>query len=119
MVARGTPCLGPVTQAGCGAICPAFGRGCYGCFGPMATPNVSSLVGWVRRLGMPDADINRGFRTFHVANPGFRAAAEQASPRQPGAGSAGGRAERVGTHPRGEVVDGRRDRRAEGLAIAE
>ena len=27
MVARGTPCLGPVTQAGCGAICPAFGRG--------------------------------------------------------------------------------------------
>jgi hypothetical protein len=89
MVAHGTPCLGPVTQAGCGAICPAFGRGCYGCFGPMATPNVSSLVGWLRRLGMPDADIERVFRTFHVATAGFRAAAEQASPTQPGAGSAG------------------------------
>jgi len=89
MVARGTPCLGPVTQAGCGAICPAFGRGCYGCFGPMATPNVDSLVGWLRRLGMPDADIERVFRTFHVATAGFRAAAEQATPGHPGAGSAG------------------------------
>jgi len=89
MVARGTPCLGPVTQAGCGAICPAFGRGCYGCFGPMATPNVDSLVGWLRRLGMPESDINRVFRTFHVATPGFRAAAEQTAPGQPGAGSAG------------------------------
>jgi len=85
MVARGTPCLGPVTQAGCGAICPAFGRGCYGCFGPMATPNVDSLVGWLRRLGMPDSDINRVFRTFHVATPEFRAAAEQASSQEPGA----------------------------------
>ncbi len=33
-VAHGTPCLGPVTQAGCGALCPSVGRGCYGCFGP-------------------------------------------------------------------------------------
>ena len=38
MVAHGTPCLGPVTHAGCGAICPAYNRGCYGCFGPMETP---------------------------------------------------------------------------------
>ncbi|MCB0158297.1 MAG: oxidoreductase, partial [Caldilineaceae bacterium] len=39
MVANGTACLGPATQAGCGALCPAYGRGCYGCFGPMETPN--------------------------------------------------------------------------------
>jgi sulfhydrogenase subunit delta len=89
MVARGTPCLGPVTQAGCGAICPAFGRGCYGCFGPMSSPNVTSLVGWLRRLGMPDADIQRVFRTFHVATAGFGAAADQAAPAQPGSGLAG------------------------------
>ena len=38
MVAHGTPCLGPVTHAGCGALCPAYDRGCYGCFGPMETP---------------------------------------------------------------------------------
>src|SRR5271166_6665302 len=32
VVAHGTPCLGPVTHAGCGALCPAHHRGCYGCF---------------------------------------------------------------------------------------
>ena len=44
MVAHGTPCLGPVTHAGCGALCPAYNRGCYGCFGPMETPNTASLA---------------------------------------------------------------------------
>lgn len=34
LVAHGTPCLGPMTQAGCGALCPGVGRGCFGCFGP-------------------------------------------------------------------------------------
>ena len=43
MVAHGTPCLGPVTQAGCGNLCPSFNRGCYGCFGPKETPNTASL----------------------------------------------------------------------------
>jgi coenzyme F420-reducing hydrogenase gamma subunit len=38
VLVRGIPCLGPVTHAGCGAICPAYNRGCYGCFGPMETP---------------------------------------------------------------------------------
>ena len=42
-VAHGTPCLGPVTHAGCGALCPAYHRGCYGCFGPMETPNTAAL----------------------------------------------------------------------------
>ncbi len=48
MVAHGTPCLGPVTHAGCGAICPSYDRGCYGCFGPMETPNTESLNAWRR-----------------------------------------------------------------------
>ena len=48
MVANGTPCLGPVTHAGCGALCPSYNRGCYGCFGPMETPNTPSLAGWLR-----------------------------------------------------------------------
>ena len=45
-VAHGTPCLGPVTQAGCGALCPAYNRGCYGCFGPMETPEIPEYTQW-------------------------------------------------------------------------
>ena len=51
MVAHGTPCLGPITQAGCGALCPSFHRGCYGCFGPMEHPNVAALHEQLRQLG--------------------------------------------------------------------
>jgi coenzyme F420-reducing hydrogenase gamma subunit len=65
-VAHGTPCLGPVTHAGCGAICPAYNRGCYGCFGPMETPNTGSLVPLLRRLGRSELDVDRVFRTFNV-----------------------------------------------------
>jgi len=67
LVARGTPCLGPVTQAGCGAICPAYGRGCYGCFGPAATVNVPALTAQLRATGMDDEAIKRVFATFNVA----------------------------------------------------
>ncbi len=65
-VAHGTPCLGPVTHAGCGAICPAYNRGCYGCFGPMETPNTVALTHRLRVLGMGDTAIERAFRTFNV-----------------------------------------------------
>ncbi len=72
MVARGTPCLGPVTQAGCGALCPAFDRGCYGCFGPMESPNASSLGQWWQQLGVTDPDLLRAFRTYNAAAPAFK-----------------------------------------------
>ncbi len=65
-VAHGTPCLGPVTHAGCGAICPAYNRGCYGCFGPMETPNTVSLTRQLHVLGMGDVAIEHAFRTFNV-----------------------------------------------------
>ena len=51
MVAHGTPCLGPVTHAGCGAICPAYDRGCYGCYGPMEAPNTAALSARMAELG--------------------------------------------------------------------
>jgi coenzyme F420-reducing hydrogenase gamma subunit len=66
-VAHGTPCLGPVTHAGCGAICPAYNRGCYGCFGPMETPNTVSLTRRLELLGMDERGVDRVFRTFNVA----------------------------------------------------
>ena len=69
MVAHGTPCLGPVTHAGCGAICPSYNRGCYGCFGPMETPNTESLNAWT---SLEDRDLVRIYRTFNAAKEPFR-----------------------------------------------
>jgi sulfhydrogenase subunit delta len=66
-VAHGTPCLGPVTHAGCGALCPAYDRGCYGCFGPMETPNTRALTRRLRLLGMDERAIDRVYGTFNVA----------------------------------------------------
>ncbi|MET8451837.1 oxidoreductase [Streptomyces sp. NPDC005209] len=78
-VAHGTPCLGPVTHAGCGAICPAYGRGCYGCFGPTARPNLRSMIAQLRRDGMSEADIVRVFRTFNAASPEYAPVADLAA----------------------------------------
>jgi coenzyme F420-reducing hydrogenase gamma subunit len=76
-VAHGTPCLGPVTHAGCGALCPAYDRGCYGCYGPMESPNTASLSGWWRqRLGSSERDVVRAFRTFNANAEPFRAESE-------------------------------------------
>jgi coenzyme F420-reducing hydrogenase gamma subunit len=75
MVAHGTPCLGPVTHAGCGALCPAYDRGCYGCFGPMETPNASALIRQLRVLGMDERGVERVFRTFNANAREFRQAA--------------------------------------------
>lgn len=72
MVARGTPCLGPVTHAGCGAICPSFNRGCYGCFGPMEAPNTGSLAREWRQLGATPKALQRVFSTFNTAAEPFR-----------------------------------------------
>jgi coenzyme F420-reducing hydrogenase gamma subunit len=68
---QGTPCLGPVTHAGCGAICPSFRRGCYGCFGPMETPNTASLAHAWQQLGASRRDLHRAFRTFNAAAQPF------------------------------------------------
>jgi hypothetical protein len=80
MVAHGTPCLGPVTQAGCGALCPSFNRGCYGCFGPMETPNTAALSARWRQLGADDGDLLRAFRAFTAGAEPFRKEAEAHDP---------------------------------------
>jgi sulfhydrogenase subunit delta len=79
LVSRGTPCLGPVTQAGCGAICPAYGRGCYGCFGPMPGANTAALEPALRAAGMGSADLARVYQTFNVGAAQFHQAAHQAA----------------------------------------
>jgi coenzyme F420-reducing hydrogenase gamma subunit len=76
-VAQGVPCLGPVTQAGCGAICPSFNRGCYGCYGPMESPNTQSLTSQLRILGQSGQQIGRAFRGFNAWAWQFRKASEE------------------------------------------
>jgi coenzyme F420-reducing hydrogenase gamma subunit len=76
-VAQGVPCLGPVTHAGCGALCPSYRRGCYGCFGPMDTPNARALGERLRALGMPRRDVERIFRSFNADAAAFRTESER------------------------------------------
>jgi sulfhydrogenase subunit delta len=80
LVARGVPCLGPVTQAGCGAICPAYGRGCYGCFGPMEAANPASLAESWSRLGVEGMGFSRALRGVSAWAPAFRAEAGRHDP---------------------------------------
>ncbi len=77
MVATGTPCLGPLTQTGCGALCPAFGRGCYGCFGPREQPHGESLARTFADLTAGPADVARLFAGFTAWTPPFRAIVDQ------------------------------------------
>jgi coenzyme F420-reducing hydrogenase gamma subunit len=76
MVAHGTPCLGPVTQSGCNALCPSYNRGCYGCFGPMETPNTTSLSTWFEHAGMSQTNVIRSFRGINAYADAFRKESE-------------------------------------------
>ncbi len=76
MVGHGTPCLGPVTQAGCGNLCPSFRRGCYGCFGPKQTTNTDSLGKWFAAHDMDERSIKHFFRSFNANAAAFRRESE-------------------------------------------
>ncbi len=76
MVAQGTPCLGPVTHAGCDALCPGYNRGCFGCFGPKETPNTGSLSEWMQHHGSDNDELMRLFRNFNASADAFRRESE-------------------------------------------
>lgn len=71
MVSKGVPCLGPVTRAGCGNLCPTVGRGCYGCFGPVEGANTESLTRQFRELGISEGRARELYRGFTCAAPEF------------------------------------------------
>lgn len=75
-VSKGIPCLGPATQAGCGAICPAFNRGCYGCFGPFESGNLAAVGEMLIDHGLNKPQVVRAFRSFNGYSPVFRQASE-------------------------------------------
>lgn len=77
MVAKGIPCLGPVTHAGCGGLCPTYQRGCYGCFGPKEDSNTRSLAARLASpIGMEEDDLVRLFRSFNAYAEDFRKESE-------------------------------------------
>ncbi len=71
-VAQGIPCLGPATQAGCEAICPAFNRECFGCYGPKEKPNLLSLTGFYQDHQVDPGHLVRLIRNFNGYAPEFR-----------------------------------------------
>jgi coenzyme F420-reducing hydrogenase gamma subunit len=71
-VAQGIACLGPVTQAGCGIICPAYNRDCYGCFGPKESANPNSLARHYLSTGTPPGHLVRLMRNFNANATEFR-----------------------------------------------
>ena len=88
-VARGVPCLGPVTQAGCGAICPSFNRECFGCYGPKEQPNLASLAGFYGDHGTAPRDLVQLIRNFNGYAPEFREASNAIERGDLSAGAAG------------------------------
>ncbi len=76
MVAHGTPCLGPVTHAGCNGLCPSYNRGCFGCYGPMESQNTASLSARLEREGMSQHDIMLAYRNFNAYAEAFRKESE-------------------------------------------
>ncbi|WP_299586893.1 oxidoreductase [uncultured Microbulbifer sp.] len=76
-VAHGTPCMGPVTHAGCGALCPSYNRGCYACYGPKENPNSDSLCHWwEQKLGANKSTVIENLRNFNALAPHFKEVSE-------------------------------------------
>ena len=78
LVSRGVPCMGPVTRAGCSALCPSLGRDCYGCYGPAENANTDALAAQFERLGLEPQAVVRRFQSINSQAPVFRAAADKA-----------------------------------------
>ena len=76
MVSRGIPCMGPVTRAGCGALCPSLGRDCYGCYGPAEAANTAALAAQFARLGLDVTAVAQRFQSINSQAPVFLAAAQ-------------------------------------------
>jgi coenzyme F420-reducing hydrogenase gamma subunit len=76
MIAQNKPCMGPVTQTGCGALCPSVGRDCYACYGPSENPNSESLIRRFEGFGLMPEEIARRFLSINNNAPVFSKAGQ-------------------------------------------
>jgi coenzyme F420-reducing hydrogenase gamma subunit len=83
MVSRGIACMGPVTRAGCGALCPSLGRDCYGCYGPAENANTDALAAQFASQGLAPEAIGRRFQSINSQAPVFLAAASKTRDQRP------------------------------------
>jgi len=77
LVTRGVACMGPVTRAGCGALCPSLGRDCYGCYGPAENANTDALAAQFARQGLTPQSVMQRFQSVNNQAPVFLAAADK------------------------------------------
>ncbi|MCA9876074.1 MAG: hypothetical protein KC441_20520 [Anaerolineales bacterium] len=61
---RGQICLGPITRAGCDAVCPAYGTGCEGCRGLIANPSLPAFYAVLEEHGLSTEDIENRLSMF-------------------------------------------------------
>lgn len=64
MYTKGKVCLGPVTRAGCGAICPTYGSSCEACRGFISNPNQDSMKDVLAEAGLSVDDIMHIYTMF-------------------------------------------------------
>lgn len=74
LLQKGELCMGPITFAGCDALCPSNDRNCYGCRGPFEDANVHSLLKLFEKTGVSEEDIRRMFILFAGTSKKFREA---------------------------------------------
>ena len=58
------PCLGPITQGGCKAVCVSGGSPCYGCFGVREEANIPAMIKTLERVADKET-IERYLTMFH------------------------------------------------------
>jgi sulfhydrogenase subunit delta len=70
LLLEGKPCLGPVTRAGCDAICPTYGDSCEGCRGLVPNPNENAMQDVLAEAGLTVGEILSRFTMFNAYESG-------------------------------------------------